>query len=192
MRTQMAKRVGQLMGTLTAIILAVCLCSSVVLAKDDRKAAGKAEYDKFKDRTMESIKNIDVGHHIYLDTYFSYDGQTQQERPETVTLMFDNSSSSWKFLTYHDVVFLLDDSVRVTPMRTDHSGDVGSGFVSELIFALFQTDDFLQIVRAQKIEGKLGNTEIRIKLKDRDKLRSFATRLKDAEIDSSTTKDGSR
>jgi len=72
-----------------------------------------------------------------------------------VSFYFRNDSTDgWKYLKYHDIIFLVDGER--WRFDTDHDGDIKDGHVIENLFVNLSEKRFLEVVNAVKVEIKVG------------------------------------
>lgn len=134
------------------------------------------EYDKVDDYTTVKVREFRLQGGLKLEAYFVSEGK-RVHTPDEVTLHFISNSDDWKYLTYNSLRFLLDDSLRIDLGDQEHRGDVGSGYVLEQFFPMLTIDDFLRLVGASRVEGRLGATNFTLSARQLDGLRDFAKRM---------------
>ena len=91
-----------------------------------------------------------------------------------MTLYFSEWSETWKYLTYHPLRLMLNDSDRLDLGDGDHDGTVGSGYVLEHMIVDLPVPQFLEIVAAKTVEGRLGLTDFTLKPNQLEALRDLA------------------
>lgn len=117
----------------------------------------KRDYDRFKDVTRIKSDAGGVGANLKIVFLASHRGETPAP-PEAMTLLLVSSSTDgWRFLRAHDLT-LIADGVRIE-LATTHEGDVGRGYVLELVSAEPSYDVFAQLGAAVAVEGQLFTSE---------------------------------
>jgi hypothetical protein len=97
------------------------------------------------------------------------------EAVRPVTMMFVSSGSSWRYLHYNDVKFLLNDTTRLDP-REEHDGRVNDG-VLEFITVRLTMDQFKKIAEANTVVGVIGGTTFNLTTEQVAQLKSLAAHL---------------
>jgi len=143
----------------------------------------KQEYDKFDNETtvlltldLEPSKVSYSLERLVFFSYFSYLGR-EVETPIVVMIGFSSFSEDWEYLTSRKLTFLVDDK----PLEIgslDHDGRVGSGYLFETLSQLIPLSQFLRIVNAKNVEGKLFTTEFKFTEEQLEALRDYASRMK--------------
>jgi hypothetical protein len=111
-----------------------------------------------------------------LAVTYLYEGSTPYA-PTLVGFMLAYESASWTYADCHDLTLLLDGRIRLLP-RTEYSGKVqDDGSVAENITSRLPVNEFLQIVNAKKVEGKLCNSEFVLTDEQMEALRDVASRM---------------
>lgn len=144
------------------------------------------EYDRFKGRTVVDLAP-DYGEMTSLRqgslwVNYSYDGQTPSP-PATLVFALWSVNDDWEYLNCHSLNFLIDGS----PLQvdTERKGEVLSGGrVSETIMSTLATKDFLKLVNAKLVEGKLCNTEFKLSAEQMQGLKDVASRMATNTIES--------
>lgn len=101
---------------------------------------------------------------------------TTPAKPPTVSFSLVSTSGDWRYLKCYSLSLLLDSLISMHPI-TKHEGDVGRGYVIEFVNSRFPINEFLQIVNAKKVEGKLCNTEFLLSSEQLEALRDLASRM---------------
>ena len=97
--------------------------------------------------------------------------------PSTVNIGFFTSNESWVYLDCYDLIFLLNGETRLNA-NSIWGGDVTTyGFVSEMVNAELPLKDFLSIVNADSVEGRLCLDEFIVEPWQMQGLRDFASKL---------------
>jgi hypothetical protein len=136
-------------------------------------------FDRFTSKTVVSLapKQAELRRGPNnISAFFSYVGTTPTV-PSSVLLGLVQVADTWEYLRCYSLTWLLDGRNTLNP-KTEHTGEVGSGFVVEGIASSVAIDDFLQILRAKKVEGKLCNTEFALSNEQMEALRDFASRMR--------------
>ncbi len=139
----------------------------------------KEEFDRFKNTTEVSLLP-DYGEMISAEqgalfVFYSYAEKTPRP-PSVVGIGFWSVNDNWEYLRCHNLIFLVDGAPLA--VETQHEGEVMSGNVSESVIGQIGIRDFLTLVGAQSIEGKLCNTEFKLTTEQREALRDVASRMK--------------
>lgn len=92
---------------------------------------------------------------------------------------FFSSSPNWKFLDYHPLKMLCDSSL--FDFDVDYRGDVGSGYVTEGLFAPVSIKDLIRLGTCKDLSIKIGIYEIHVK-SDREAWRLLGTRFTPASV----------
>lgn len=136
------------------------------------------EFDRFKGETLVKLdprySETTSGPRSLFVSY-TYEGNTPAPPPFVGMALF-TSSDEWMYLKCHSLAFLLDDTMPIE-LETEHDGDVGSGYVIEYVSSFLSLEEFLQIVNAQKVEGKLCNDEFQFTDEQMEALRDVASRM---------------
>lgn len=140
------------------------------------------EYDNIKGYTAVSLvpKQSDVllqNHkqaHLFL-TYV-YDSQSPAI-PDVVILQFVSASEDWSYLNCHDINLLIDSTERIA-FENEHDGNVLTGFVVEILRGFLTPTQFLRIVNANKVEGKICNDGFILTSEQMEALKDVASRMK--------------
>ena len=139
----------------------------------------KEEYDRFKGHTMVSLEpdldEMDSLTQGSLWVAYSYDGETPHS-PSFVGFSLWSVNEDWEYLNCHSLDLLIDGSP--LSLDTEHEGDVMSGgLVSETVIGQLGTRDFLTLVNAGLVEGKLCNTEFKLSREQMQALKDVASRM---------------
>jgi len=134
-------------------------------------------YDKFT--TLTKVMMLNPGDpaitqppgSLYAFFYYS------TYMPSTVNIGFFTSNESWVYLDCYDLIFLLNGETRLNANST-WGGDVTTyGFVSEMVNAELPLKDFLSLVNADSVEGRLCLDEFIVEPWQMQGLRDFASKL---------------
>ena len=135
------------------------------------------EYDRFRDETHNFSAAANVAGQLFLGfSYFCHGNATECD-PGFVFANFWTISPS-PYADSHEVIFLADD-LRIHAVfgeRGEQWNSLGDG--NETVLAGFKPDDFLKLIRAHSLEGRLGPTEFRVQESDLEKWRTFATGIR--------------
>lgn len=138
----------------------------------------KEEYDRFTDKTKVSIEpkydEIGIVEQGALSVLYSYDGKTPSP-PLAVGIGLWSINDKWEYLQCHTLDLLIDGSP--LSVKTEHKGEVMSGSVLETIIGELGTRDFLSIVNARQVEGKLCNTVFKLSVDQMQALKDVASRM---------------
>lgn len=110
-----------------------------------------------------------------LMAVYTYRG-THPAKPANISFSFVSLSDDWQYLQCHSLSLLLDGKVRM-PLDTTHDGDVGRGYVLEFVQSRLPLSQFLQIVNAKQVEGRLCNTQFALSSAQMEALRDLASRM---------------
>jgi hypothetical protein len=116
---------------------------------------------------------------VELQLYTTHEGDTLTAPPHDVTFWFSTSSPTrlgWAFLHSHDLSFLIDDSTRIR-LDGDRHSHADHILVREDIFVTVPLLQFLQIARANKVEGRLGIWEFTLSPEEIATIREIAEYL---------------
>ena len=134
------------------------------------------EYNRMKDFTVVRLEKMNLEGSLNLDVSFVYPGKVYST-PEDVIFHFSQSSDTWRYLSYHALSLLLNDTKHLELAKVTHHGSVGSGYVLEQMFAMVSVTQFQQIAASEKVEGQLGSTLFMLKSYQLDTLRALARRI---------------
>ncbi|HZQ11022.1 MAG TPA: hypothetical protein VFD70_30910 [Anaerolineae bacterium] len=137
----------------------------------------KEEYDRFKRITKVSLEprfSDTKKRPGALAVLYSYP-ETTPTIPSEVDVAFLSVHDDWEYLECHDLTFLIDN--QPLKVKTDHDGSVGSGYVVETVAGYINTDDFLTLVNAQKVEGQLCRDEFVLTNDQMNALKDVASRM---------------
>jgi hypothetical protein len=166
-----------------AVLLGFVLCScgqpdkhseEELSDKHINMVGAHTEYDRFRDQTDNSSAACKVAGSLFLGFSYSCHGNSTECRPQFVEVEFWSGSPK-QYTDSHDVIFLADGT-RISspadfPKQQWHSLDGGL----EMLLLPLETDDFLKLIHAHSVEGRLGaNTEFTISDSDLQKWRTFA------------------
>jgi hypothetical protein len=136
------------------------------------------EFDRFKEATVVKLLPVLGGPRGKVNNLlvsYSYEGKVPAV-PSTVNFTLASQADSWMYLKCYDLSWLLDGRIHMSP-GSGHEGQVGDGYVLELITSKLSVDEFLQIVNAEKVEGKVCNTEFVLTPSQMEALRDVASRM---------------
>jgi hypothetical protein len=139
----------------------------------------KEEFDRFKNQTSVDLvpKTADYRRGPNnLSVSYEYAGTTPAI-PPFVSVWLVYQADTWEYLKCYGLTWLLDGRTTLSP-KTNHEGDVGRGYVLEIITSLIPVSQFLQIVNAKTVEGKLCNTEFALTIEQMEALRDVASRMR--------------
>jgi hypothetical protein len=166
--------------------LALCSCSRPVKlgeqpSKDNLSVEHLdrtyTEYDRFKDETTISSAAGKVRDTLFMGFSYGCSGNQTVCNPEVVLVEFSTSVPN-PYADSHEIIFLADGSrihpPAIFPTPAWHS--VGDG--NEVLPAGLETDDFLKLIHAHSVEGRLGLTEFTVQESDLEKWRTFAAGIR--------------
>jgi hypothetical protein len=136
------------------------------------------EFDRFKGNTVVALDTRPAEYSRgpgSLSVLYAYKGNTPVV-PSEVYFRLVSEADDWQYLKCHMLTLLLDDQISMEP-KTEHDGSVGNGYVLEFVMSALSVDEFLQIVNAKKVEGKLCNTEFVLSKEQMEALRDIASRM---------------
>jgi hypothetical protein len=145
-------------------------------------------YDRIRDETVlraylgtiytESYASVDLS----LSRHWSGKGRGRNTSDSPVMLYFrGESTDSWQYLKYHEIVLLFDDHrVRQNP---EHDGDVKDGRVVEHLFVHLYDQDFQKMAAAKVIEGKIGLDQFRLSPRQMQILKEFCSYVNDPKLE---------
>ena len=143
------------------------------------------KYDRFNDlTTFQSSAAALAGESrsardAELSAYWFTVGKVADFAPDSIRVEFYRSGETWRYLDFHPVVLLID-GVRFAPDKTERTGSVHSGSVSEWIRWEMPTQDFVTMVTADRIEMKVGIDEFETGRMQMAPLRALAATLPSA------------
>lgn len=114
-------------------------------------------YDRIDDYTSTDLEPMPVST-FQLGAFYTCHGHSVCV-PKFITLHISSSSGDWQYLESSHLRFLLDGRTRIDIGELQHHGTVGQGYVLEQFFATVPLPTFLRIVRANRVEGRLGQNE---------------------------------
>jgi hypothetical protein len=122
----------------------------------------KTRYDRLEDFTSVDAPALELTEEVKIQPTFICSGNRASCRPSTVTLQFSRSGKDWEFLRYHPILFLLDGKTRMRLGDEGYDGRVGDGYVLEFQTVSLSLPQFLQITRANRVEGSWGLYEFEL------------------------------
>lgn len=142
------------------IVLALCALPA--------HAQFKAEYDRFKDKTLLWAPPLEVfpKGRIEPQAFTNFPGKSPVATPPSVAIAFRTiSPKGWQFLKCHHTNALVDGKPFALPEAT-HSGDSLEGSqVQESVRVILDWKDFVKVASAQTVEFRICNTELKITAK---------------------------
>jgi len=141
-------------------------------------------YDKFDDLTEVSTSESKVDdvvgrkkekQDLRLHARYVCAGNVSRCRPDKVELMFVSYSVAEHLLS-HDLVLIIDGKRMRTSTPSWSTGDDGVGLV-EYIDVAISMEDLLKIARAEKVEGKLGQTTFKLNDDNLAAMRALASEM---------------
>lgn len=132
------------------------------------------EIGSIKDRITDGLR-IGLGDlRLYVWSSFIEDGQRVEPRTIHVRFVVEGSLEyGWIFLDCNHTNFLAD-SKRITT-AVDWDGDTDTSL--EFIHADVSTQDFLAMISARRVRGKICNTEFELSSTQVEAMRDYASRL---------------
>jgi hypothetical protein len=152
----------------------------------EHNASITTEFDKFSQTTSVTLKDMPI---YDVKTDYSYlDGSEgkrglraffiKDRKPASFLLTFTSESNDWRYLRFHDLQILADGE-RVDLPPTTHTGDVLTGYVSEWISVSLSYPTFMRLVNAEKLEMRLGITELKVTSNHQEALRDLANKARE-------------
>ena len=148
--------------------LVSCAFSALCTAQSSGSTVN-VSYDKFEDRTevSSSESKVDdpvlrkkIKQDLRLHARYMCGGHTSHCRPDKLELMFVSYSTVEHI---GSGLILIIDGKRIRASKSSWStGDDGTGHIVEHIDVDITVEDFLHLARAQKVEGKLGQTTFKL------------------------------
>jgi hypothetical protein len=146
------------------------------------------EYDRFRDQTTvksAEVRLLEAGHsrgHIgepfSLMAFYVCAGELTSCKESPIVLAFvAHSSLGWRWIDLHDVI-MLSGSQRWIPLEVEWNGY--AEIPTESVVAFYDSTEFLKMLEAPELEGKVGMDEFQINAKERAKLDAFADMLRNA------------
>ncbi len=134
-----------------------------------------SQYDRFRDVTIVSLKEIPLPDGIALTPFYTMPG-TSPSRPIAMNLFFSSTSTEWRFLDCHNVEFLVDG--RRLPIESPkHDGKVGKGSVAETVSFSMPVATFTALASGTIVEGRLCRTVFQFNPEQMFQMRALAARI---------------
>jgi hypothetical protein len=147
----------------------------------------RTEYDRFKNATFVSVELYrkfmgNPASSLFTDASWSYSGKTPGDSPPAMLFVFRyENPTGWQLLDLHAVDFVVDDSIRFSAVTPRHEGQIGSvgtmTLYQEQVYASIPVAQFMAIIGAQKVEGRVGTEEFKWGKKELEALRDLASRM---------------
>ncbi len=159
------------------IVALICLIFGVGIVN----AQAYRETDRFTGETtiFSTKRRIGMTRARALYFYFPIPEEGLQIQKENLEVLLirgclQEHSKRWKYLRYHDLVFLVDGESIIID-ETEHSGHVrsGGGGVHEYVYFSISWPNFLRLLDADKVEYRLGAYERKLNKKVLAEMRSF-------------------
>lgn len=171
----------------SALILGVMvgLTFSALCPAQPFRSTVNVSYDKFEDltevSTSESRVDDVVGRKkekqdLRLHARYVCAENVSRCRPDKVELMFVSYSLA-EHLRSHDLILIVDGKRMRTTTPSWSSGDDGAGPPVEHIDFAISMEDLLRIARAEKVEGKLGQTTFKLNDDNLAAMRALASEM---------------
>jgi hypothetical protein len=117
-------------------------------------------YDRFKDESRLILDLGDVWKNdsskLNLTLVQKFKGQTRSDRIGDPRLLLTSySEGGWRYLEFHEVAFLADDSLRLK-FKPEHKGEVLTHLVSETLWVEPSLEQFLKLAHATVLEVRVG------------------------------------
>lgn len=127
-------------------------------------------YDRFKDETnvlarpgSVSPSRLDRQYATALEVWawYSFKSRQMSAPPPHIGIAFQTASTrGWQYLERHDLLVLVDDTLRIPIADVDHDGKVRErGGTEETVAAAVPRELFARIANAKKAEVRLGPAE---------------------------------
>jgi hypothetical protein len=135
----------------------------------------ESTYDKFKDHTVVKIelKISDKPDELILYSFFHYNG-TIPSIPLGISFGFHSISEDWQYLHNSDLSLIVDNK-RISIGELERDGTVGEGYVIEHLNTVIPIKQFLEIINAKSVEGKLFVKEFKLTDAQLEALREYAS-----------------
>jgi len=171
----------------SALVLAVMvgLTFSAVCSAQSSRSAVNVSYDRFEDMTEVSTSELKVDdvvgrkkekQDLRLHARYVCAGNVSRCRPDKVELMYV-SSSTGEHLWSNVLILLVDGKrMRTTTPNWNRSHDE-AGHPAEHIGFSIPVEELLTIARAQKVEGKLGQTTFSLNDDNLAAMRALASEM---------------
>jgi hypothetical protein len=146
--------------------------------------AGKlnVKYDRFSDESMATLDFLQVTENdhdrLYLTLYTKFTGEKPSKPADLVLISFSSWSLYGYTLSSEKPLYSIIDGVR-TPLGTLSplkAMEVNGKYVSSLVGQLDQAT-FMKLVKAKKIEMKLGDFEFSLTDQQLQRIHDFASRI---------------
>lgn len=157
------------------------LSISLIFVANIAEAQAYRETDRFTGKTTiySTKRRINLTRARALYFLVSEEGVEQVvEHPEWTLIrgcFQEWGQGSWKYLEYHDLIFLADgESIKIGD--TDHDGNVGAfggPKLYEYVYFSISWTDFNKLLDADTVEYRLGAYERKLKKIDFEEMRSF-------------------
>jgi hypothetical protein len=136
----------------------------------------KDKFDGSGDYTSVGLDFNNLNGTFKLNTSFIYDGKVIKT-PDIVTLYFSCFHNN-KAYSSDSVLMLLIDDLKLTFIKPKYYvKEVSIGVLHESMFFDIPIQTYLNIVNAKSVEGKLGDSEFKLKNTQLEALRDFASRM---------------
>jgi len=146
----------------------------------------KSEYDRFTDQRQIRLYNLLVGEQtgdlrfvkLYVSLGTDYSSGRTPQAPKYVALVF----SAWTLLEYRfakpEPLYALVDGQRKSYGYFETAGNqiINGKYVSSVVGRVTY-EDFKEIVKAKKVEMRIGNIEFGLTEGTHNKIREFATMI---------------
>lgn len=98
--------------------------------------------------------------------------------PPIVVIDFKTTSQHFQWIRNREMRLLIDGEA-ADAARVSHKGELGQGFVTELMSVAIRLDEFLKIALAETLEARLGATEFTLTANQLECLRDMASRFEE-------------
>lgn len=135
----------------------------VGLSAGSANAAVQTTYDRFKDMTTTSVKNLELGFGLKATVLFAHPGDALTQPMPAFSLGFISKRPTWEFMNSCEgrvcSLLAIVDGERVNLGPTDWDGTIGDGYVLEFMWAHVPRATFAKLAKAKSIEVQLAHRE---------------------------------
>jgi hypothetical protein len=137
-------------------------------------------YSKFNDYTILRIEFgavwSDSKNELELDIHQFFDGEGRSKPSGNPQFRFVNTGrASWRYLTYHPIIFLVDgERFRFDP---EHDGSVKTDYVLEFLYVRPTKNQLLKMIYARKVEVQVGADQFELTESHLNAMKDFTSYL---------------
>lgn len=125
--------------------------------------------------TSTILNDVQLTSDLQLAAFFTRNGPIDFPN-QTVGLLFISKRSESEYEASHNLELLLDGKRKFIAL--DYKSTIKSGHIFESMNALMPIADFLDIVNAKVVEGRINTTEFRFKPEQIEAMRDLVSRLR--------------